>query len=99
MNNEDKELLEKVKDLLGLNTYREIAIAIGEKENSVINWSNRGLSKLTKAKISHLINSTKMEQKIEKFSELQKYYELLDENEQEMYLAEIKARALRKLLK
>lgn len=41
MNNEDKELLEKVKDLLGLNTYREIAIAIGEKEKiALFNWIN-----------------------------------------------------------
>ena len=57
MNNEDKVLLDLAKEVLKVDSYKEIALRIGSKENSVINWSNRGLSKLARLKISQLINN------------------------------------------
>jgi hypothetical protein len=57
MNNEDKALLDLAKQILKVESYKEIAVMIGSKENTVINWSNRGLSKLARLKINQLINN------------------------------------------
>ncbi len=57
MNEEDRELLERAKEVLKVGTYKEIAKIVGLKENSTSNWSNRGLSKPIRYKISQMINN------------------------------------------
>lgn len=99
MNNEDKVLLQKAKKVLGLKSNGEIAEAIGNKKENAINWSNRGIPEVARIKISQLINNKENECNFETIKELKKYFEMLNEEEQEMYIAEIKARALRKTIK
>ena len=99
MNNDDKELLQKAKKILNLKSNGDIAEAIGNKRENAINWSNRGIPEVAKIKISQMINNKENECNFETIKELKKYYEMLSKEEQEMYLAEIKARALRKTLK
>ncbi len=102
MNNEDKELLESAKMVLNVASYKDIAKAIGMKENCVINWSNRGLSKLAKLKISQMISSKDSQTKIpktinsylsDKEIEILQAYRELEKEDQEIFYHKLKAAA------
>lgn len=99
MNNNDKELLQRAKKILKLKSNGDIAEAIGNKRDNAINWSNRGIPEIARIKIIQMINQKENECNFETIIELKKYFEMLSREEQEMYLAEIKARALRKTIK
>lgn len=102
MNNDDKELLEKAKIALNVTSYRDIAKAIGMKENCVVNWSNRGLSKLAKLKISQIVSHDDIQIKIpktinahlsDKEIEILQAYRELDKEDQEIFYHKLKAAA------
>jgi hypothetical protein len=103
MNNDDKQLLELAKKILKVDSYKQIAIAIGMKESSVVNWSNRGLSEIAKIKINQMINKTqgqlvsipdKLNSNIsEKEIEILEAYRKLDQKKQQLYYHKILADA------
>lgn len=102
MNNEDKELLESAKIALNATSYKDIAKAIGMKENCVVNWSNRGLSKLARLKISQMINYSDNHIKIPKTInihlsnkeiEILQAYRELEKEDQEIFYYKLKAAA------
>lgn len=103
MKEDDKELLELAKKVLNVTTYKEIALAIGMKENSVVNWSNRGLSEIARIKINQMINDTKKQlvsipNKLnshisEKEIEILEAYKKLDQKKQKLYYHQILADA------
>lgn len=103
MNNDDKQLLELAKKILKVDSYKQIAIAIGMKESSVVNWSNRGLSEIAKIKINQMINKPqgqlvsipdKLNSNIsEKEIEILEAYRKLDQKKQKLYYHQILADA------
>jgi Peptidase S24-like len=56
MNSLDKQLLEQAKKVLNVRAYKDIALALGYKEESIVNWSKRGLSEVVKLKLGQLID-------------------------------------------
>lgn len=73
---------------------KELALRINVSLATLYNWEK------TKPELINIINNgIKLENGLIENNEIEKYFNQLNQEEQEMYLSEIKARVLRKKLK
>ena len=112
MNDEDKKLLEKAKEVLNISNLEELAIMTGYAKTSVNNWYKSGFSDRAKYKIKNLLDkhsknttlhvspSSHVENELPpEILELIEDYKKLDEDKKEIYRLKIKKDAIEKELK